>query len=106
MSNIHSNLPVPAERIAAFCERWKIIEFELFGSVLTDDFGPDSDVDVMVTFAAGARWRAFDLVDMKTELESVFSRRIDLVERRIVETSDNPCMKKHILDHRQTVYVA
>lgn len=106
MSNVHPNLPVPAERIAEFCERWKIVEFELFGSVLSDDFGPDSDVDVMVTFSAGCRWKAFDLVAMKTELENVFNRPVDLVERRIVETSDNPFMKKEILDHRQTVYVA
>lgn len=99
-------MPVTRERIAKFCEKWKIAEFELFGSVLRDDFRADSDLDVMVTFAPGAAWSAFDLVDMKQELEQVMGRAVDFVERRIVETTDNPYLRKHILAHRTTVFLA
>jgi len=49
-------LVVPIDRIAEFCRRWKITELALFGSVLRDDFRPDSDVDVLVTFAPDAPW--------------------------------------------------
>ena len=50
------NIDIPKETIAAFCQKWKIVEFSLFGSVLRDDFRPDSDVDVLVSFAPDAEW--------------------------------------------------
>ena len=61
-------IPIDQEKIAEFCQRWKITEFALFGSVLRDDFRPDSDVDVLVTFAPDAEWSLFDDVDMEEEL--------------------------------------
>lgn len=48
-------IPINQAQIEAFCKKWKIVEFSLFGSVLRDDFGPDSDVDVLVKFAPGDR---------------------------------------------------
>lgn len=45
------NVGLPHERIAEFCQKWKIREFALFGSVLREDFRPDSDIDAVVTFA-------------------------------------------------------
>ena len=55
-------LPIPLSEpaIAAFCQRWQIVELALFGSVLRADFRPDSDVDVLVTFADNAAWNAID----------------------------------------------
>ena len=53
-------IPVPVPAITDFCRRWMITEFALFGSVLRDDFRPDSDVDVLVTFAPDAPWSYWD----------------------------------------------
>ncbi len=99
-------IEIPQERIADFCRRWKITEFALFGSVLTDNFGPDSDVDVLVSFAGNANWSLFDLVTMQGELKEIFGWEIDLVERRAVENSENYIRRKHILSSTETVYVA
>ena len=56
-------IDIPAETLAAFCRRWRVAELALFGSVLRDDFQPDSDVDVLVTFADDARWSGWDVVE-------------------------------------------
>ncbi len=45
------HIELPKEKIAEFCKKWKIREFSLFGSVLREDFRPDSDIDVLVTFS-------------------------------------------------------
>jgi predicted nucleotidyltransferase len=97
---------VPNEKLADFCRRWKIIELSLFGSVLREDFRPESDIDVLVTFAPDAAWRFYDLIDMREELERIFGRSVDLVERRLVETSENYIRRKHILSNVETIYVA
>ena len=63
-------ITVPRERIEEFCRRWKIAEFSLFGSALREDFGPDSDVDILVSFAEDADWDLFDWVNMIEELKA------------------------------------
>lgn len=97
-------LSLPYEQIAEFCRRWNVTEFALFGSVLRDDFRPDSDVDVLVTFAPEARISLFDFPDMKEELETIFARKVDLISRRGVEQSRNPIRKKAILESARVVY--
>ena len=97
---------VPKDRIAAFCQKWKITELALFGSVLREDFRPDSDVDVLVTFSSDSDWELEHLLDMKEELESLFGRAVDLVEKRLVEESRNYIRRKHILSHMEAVYAA
>jgi hypothetical protein len=99
-------IDVPRERIAEFCTKWRIREFAFFGSVLRDDFGPDSDIDVLVTFAADARHTLFDLVDMEDELWEIFGRDVDLVSRRGIESSRNPLRKAAILESAEAVYAA
>ena len=81
------------------------MEFALFGSVLSDDFRSDSDVDVLVTFMPDTRYSLFDLVHMQDELEQVFGRKVDLVERKSVEHSENYIRRKHILNSVESVYV-
>jgi predicted nucleotidyltransferase len=100
------NIEVPRERIAEFCRKWKIVELSFFGSVLRDDFRPDSDVDVLVTFAPDGRYSLFDLVHIEEELEKMLGRKVDLVERGAIEQSENYIRRKHILNSAQTVYVA
>jgi predicted nucleotidyltransferase len=97
---------IPKDKIEVFCRRWKIKEFALFGSVLREDFRPDSDIDVLVTFAADAHWSLFDLVSMQEELKHILGREVDLVERRSVERSENYIRRRHILQSLEPVYVA
>ena len=99
-------IPVDREQVAAFCRRWRITELDLFGSVLREDFSPASDVDVLVTFAPEARWGLFDLCRMEDELREIFRRKVDLVERRAVEESENYIRRRHILQSEEPVYVA
>jgi hypothetical protein len=99
-------IQIPLKQIEAFCRRWKVKEFTLFGSVLREDFRPDSDIDVLVTFAADAHWSLFDLVSMQEELKHILGREVDLVERRSVERSENYIRRRHILQSLEPVYVA
>ncbi|MCY2950877.1 MAG: nucleotidyltransferase family protein [Planctomycetota bacterium] len=94
---------LPLDRIADFCRRWKIAEFSLFGSVLRDDFRPDSDVDVLVTFSPDAAWSSFDLVDMRDQLQQIFARDVDLVEESGLR---NPFRRAAILREKQVIYAA
>jgi len=106
MSTLQLPIELPAHEIESFCRRWKVTELSLFGSVLREDFRPDSDVDLLVTFASEARWSLFDLVRMEEELQSLLGRKVDLVERKAVERSENYIRRKSILSHLQPVYVA
>ena len=99
-------LALPMDAVRAFCEKWGVRELSLFGSVLREDFGPESDVDVLVDFAEGARWSLFDLVRMQDELAGVLGREVDLVDRRSVEASRNYIRRRHILESLEDVYVA
>ena len=103
---VEEKLLVSKETIAKFCKKWKITEFAFFGSVLRDDFRPDSDVDVLVTFSPDSDWGIEHLLDMKEELESLFGRVVDLVEKRLVEESRNYIRRKHILSYMEAVYAA
>ena len=97
---------VDRERIAEFCRHWKIMGLALFGSVLRDDFRPDSDIDVLVAFAPHARWTLFDLAEMQEELEGIFGHEVDLVTRRGVESSRNYLRREAILSAAKPVHVA
>ena len=106
MTDLQIQLDLPLEKIEEFCRRWNIVEFALFGSVLRDDFRPDSDVDVLVTFGNNSRWSLFDIVDMREELMKIFGREVDFVERGAVEESRNYIRRKAILNSAKTIYVA
>lgn len=97
-------LSLPYEQIAEFCRKWKVSEFALFGSVLRDDFRPDSDVDVLLTWEPDARISLFDYGPMKDELEAIFGRRVDVVSKEGIEESRNWIRKKEILGSARVVY--
>lgn len=94
------------EVIAEYFRRWAIRELSVFGSVLHEDFGPDSDVDVLVEFDTTAKWGLFDLVRMENELTRLIGRKVDLVERRGLEQSENYILRQRILESLERVYVA
>ncbi len=93
----HIAIDYDKEKLRDFCRRWKITEFSLFGSVVRNDFGPESDVDVMVTFEKGAPWTLFSMVHMEDELVEIFGRPVDLLTRRSIERSLNPIRRDSIL---------
>ena len=95
---------IPSDRLVDFCQRHHIRKLALFGSVLRDDFGPDSDVDVLAEFAPDARWTLFDLVHMQDELKDIFGRGVDLVSWRGIESSRNYIRRKQILDSAEVIH--
>ena len=94
---------LPRKKIAEFCKRWSITEFSLFGSVLREDFRPDSDVDVLVSIDPGAHIGLFELAQMQIELEKMFKRPVDLVEKEGIR---NPYRRREILKTAQVIYAS
>ena len=72
------NIVVPQERVAEFCRRNRIRSLSFFGSVLSEDFGPDSDVDGLVEFEPGHRVGLIRLAGMEIELSRILGRRVDM----------------------------
>lgn len=99
-------ISLPEQQIIEFCQRWKITELALFGSILRDDFRPDSDIDFLVTFAPDSHWSLFDLVAMEHELEDMLGREVDLVMKKSIEQSHNWIRRKEILGTAQVFYAA
>jgi predicted nucleotidyltransferase len=94
------------EQITAFCTKWRIKELALFGSVLRDDFCPEtSDIDVLVTFAPDYRWTFDDAMQMQEELETLFGRQVDILSKQSIEQSINWIRKQEILNSAQVIYV-
>jgi predicted nucleotidyltransferase len=99
-------IAVDGAALRAFCDRWEVSAFGVFGSVLREDFGPDSDVDVIVEFQESARHTLRDLATMREELESIFGRPVDLVTRRGLEASRNSVRRESILSQAVLLDVA
>ena len=98
---IRPNLDIPADALADFCRRRHIRRLSFFGSVLREDFRPESDVDVLVEFAPQHTPDFFSLYDMEQELSALLGRRrIDLV----TEKSLHRLLRQPILDTAQVQY--
>ena len=97
------SVPIPRKKISEFCQRWKVVEFSLFGSILRVDFHPGSDVDVLVTFAPDAQVSLFDMVKMPIELKAIFERDVDLVEKASLR---NPYRRREILQTAERIYAS
>jgi len=91
------------DTLAAFCRKWRIRELSVFGSALRDDFGPESDLDLLVSFEPGTPLDIDTLLEMKEELEAYSGRSVDLVEK---EALRNPWRKYEILKTREVIYAA
>ena len=99
-----SAIDLPMGKIAEFCDQWQVTEFALFGSVLRDDFRPDSDIDVMVEFHPEAHPTFSTLDQMEAELRTIFDRDIDLITRQGIATSRNYLRRHEILSSAQVIY--
>lgn len=98
---VSDRIKASPSQIAEFCQRWKISEFALFGSVLRDDFRPDSDIDVLISFAAEHSLTLDDSITMQKEIETLFGRKVDLVREKYLK---NPYRRHEILRTRQVIY--
>ena len=96
-------IAIDKARIAEFCRKWQVKEMAIFGSALREDFGPESDVDVLVELAEDAPWSLFDWVDMIDELKAIFGREVDLVEKTGLR---NPFRRHEILSTREIIHAA
>ena len=97
----HEN--IPKTEIAVIAERHGLKELAFFGSVLREDFGPVSDIDVLVEFLPESNPSLYDLVDIKDELEALLGRNVDVVEKTGLR---NPFRRKAILSNYEVVYAA
>lgn len=104
---MNQNLPIEISlhKVRDFCLKWKIKEFALFGSILRDDFNPiESDIDILVSFINGNNISLFDMIEMKEELENLYQRKVDIVNKESIEKSKNPYRKKEILENFKVIY--
>lgn len=97
-----SQIAIPQDQIVAFCRRNQIRSFSLFGSVLREDFAPDSDIDVLVEFDPEARIGFMALARMQRELADLLGRQVDLVPRDGLK----PRIRDRVLDSAQVLYAA
>ena len=102
---LQSRLGLTQEQLVEFCQRWKVVELAPFGSVLRDDFRPDSDVDTMVKFHSTACPTFSTLDRMEAKLKIMFDREIDLITRQGIASSRNYLRRHEILSSAQVIYV-
>lgn len=96
------NIDISKEKIVDFCQRWNIAKLSLFGSVLRDDFRPDSDIDVLVEFQPGHTPGFLKLHRMQEEFSKLLgNRHIDLVTPK----SLNHRIRDRILAEAEVYYV-
>lgn len=94
---------LPMKQIEEFCRKYAVEEFSLFGSILRDDFMPDSDVDVMLKFATGHGFTFENTPDIQDELERAFGRKVDVIEKGRIR---NPIRRRNIMNSYRVVYAA
>jgi len=93
---------IPSDRLAELCRRYRVRELSLFGSALREDFGPDSDVDVLVEFEPSAQVGFLTLSKMRRELSALLGRRVDLVPKRGLKEK----IRRGVLDSARVIYAA
>ncbi len=96
-----NNLLINRRKINRICQKWKIREFSLFGSILRNDFNKTSDVDVLVSFEPNSKLSLMEIVQIKDELKAIFGHEIDIVEKEAIR---NPFRKQEILSSREVIY--
>ena len=104
LDQIEQRLKVSLAEITAFCQRWKIIELALFGSILREDFNCDSDIDFLVTFAPDVKIGFFELYHLEEELKLMVGRDVDVVFKNSIARSKNWIRRRNILSTAEVIY--
>jgi uncharacterized protein len=94
---------LPIKQIEDFCRKYGVAEFSLFGSILRDDFGPESDVDVMLEFQPGHGFTFENTPDIQDDLQRIFGRSVDVIEKGRIR---NPIRRQSIMSSYRVVYAA
>ncbi len=104
IETLYHRLGITPEQLTEFCQNAQITELALFGSIVRDDFRPDSDIDMLVTFTPDCTISLLDFLRLEYEFEDWFHRDVDLVEKETVESDFNWIRRKEILDNSQVIY--
>ena len=96
-------IEIPHKEIETFCKKWRVNELSIFGSALREDFGPQSDVDILVELQPDHGLSLYDWIDMIDELRTLFQREVDLVAKGGLR---NPFRRREILRTAEVVYAA
>lgn len=103
--SLPSHIPVSQKNVADFCRRWHVKKLALFGSVLREDYGCESDIDVLLEFEAG-NTPGLEFFTMTSELSDLFGKPVDVVTRSTVERGSNYIRRKEILESAKVIYAA
>ncbi len=103
---VKHGIELDSEAIRDFCRRWRVRELSVFGSILRDDFRPDSDVDFLFSLEEGTPLFLDAWLDMETELANLVGRGVDLVPRHSIEKSENYIRRRSILQSVEPLYDA
>jgi hypothetical protein len=104
-SRLQSRLGITPEQLFEFCQRWKVTELALFGSVLRDDFSANSDIDILVSFTPNHSW-GLEFIQMREELSALLKRPVDLLTHQSIISSRNPLRRQAILGSAEVIYAA
>lgn len=97
-----TRLDLDSERLERFARQFGVQELSLFGSAVREDFSPESDVDVLISFLPGTRVSLFDLVDMTDQLAQILGRPVDLVTKQGLK----PLIKQSVIGTSRVIYAA
>lgn len=103
---LNPQVALPREELAAFCRKNGIVRLAVFGSALRDDFGPESDIDVLGDFDRSRRPSLLDVVEIENELSELLGRDVDMLTRASVERSRNYIRRRSVLESTEVVYEA
>ncbi|GBC95943.1 hypothetical protein HRbin16_01743 [bacterium HR16] len=95
-------IDIPRDKVAEFCQRYRIRKLSLFGSVLREDFRPDSDVDVLVEFDPEAKVGFVALSRMQRELSAILQRQVDIVPRSGLK----PVIRDSVMADEEVIYAS
>ena len=92
------------DHLAEYCRSNGIVRLAIFGSAIRADFGSESDIDLLVDFEPDRTLSLFDIMDMEQKFSDLFGRKVDLIERSVVEQNRNYIRRAAILESAETIY--
>lgn len=99
-------IPLPMQALADFCAKWHIAELALFGSVLRQDFRPESDIDVLIRYHDSTVRTLADFLAMQAELEALLGRAVEITEHEALNRSTNEWLRRSVLQSARVIYAA
>lgn len=101
-----NDLKISQDELNNICKKYLIKELSLFGSIITDNFNDESDIDLLVTFEDNSNYSLFDIVRIQESFEKFFNRPVDLVSKKAIQQSRNTFRRESILKNAKVIYVS